>query len=179
MPTNLPPAVPLPRRVRWFAVWNWLPVKQWVLAGLLAIGPLYVLSIGPAMILIEWRALRADTAEVVYRPLMSVADEFTRATGFDPLGSYMRACSDDGTRWFTVERIILALSSGGSLYPFFSDAQVDPTSDSGAIPFPPTSLASRHRRQGSGELPQDVVPTGRPVEPGKSGTRAKDDQPHL
>jgi hypothetical protein len=134
MPTDLPPAVPLPHHVRWFAVWNWPPVKRRVLAGLLAIGPLYALSIGPAMILIEWRALRADTAVVFYRPLMSVADEFTRATEFDPLGSYMRACSDDGTRWFTVERIILALSSGGSLDPFFSDAQVDPTSDRGVMP---------------------------------------------
>jgi hypothetical protein len=99
------------------------------LAGLLAIGPLYVLSIGPAMILIEWRALRGDAAVVFYRPLISVADEFARETGFDPVGSYMRACSDDGTLLFTVHRIVLELSSSDSLHPFFSDSQVDPTSD--------------------------------------------------
>jgi hypothetical protein len=128
MPTDLPPAVPLPRRVRWFAVWNWPPVKRRVLAGLLAIGPLYALSIGPAMMLIERGVLRADTAEVVYRPLISVAAEFKRATGADPLWLYMRACSEDGTRWLA-KWLLIKFAFGDSLQQILSDFQAVPISE--------------------------------------------------
>lgn len=125
MPTDFPPAVPLPRHVRWFAVWNWWSWKRLTLAGILAIGPLYALSIGPAMMLIERGVLRADTAEVVYRPLISVAAEFRRATGSDPLWPYMWACSKDGTRWFFRWHLIKS-AFGDSLRPILSDAQTDP-----------------------------------------------------